>query len=162
MGHARIGVLVANRRDLVGDHAAELRVARQDRLELGDRFAELRHLVLELAATKSGEPAERHVQDVIGLLLGELERGCHQRDPRSATVVGSANRRDHEVQHVDGLEEAFDDVGSGLRLAQTELCPARHDLHLVGDVVRQCLRKVQGARNPIDEGQHVHRERRLQ
>jgi hypothetical protein len=42
-------------------------------------------------------------KDVIRLLLTEVEGRGHQRRARGAAVVGSTNRRDHEVQHVDGL-----------------------------------------------------------
>ena len=66
-----------------------------------------------------------------------------KRRARGRTVVGSADRRDDLVEHVDGLQEALDDVGARLGLAQTELRASGDDLDLVGDVVRERLGQVQ-------------------
>jgi len=95
---------------------------------------------------------------VVRLLLGELEGRGHQRDARGPAVVRSTNRRDHEVQHVDRLQETLDDVGARLGLAQAELRSAREHLDLVGDVVRQDLREVERAWDAVDEREHVDRE----
>ena len=64
---------------LVADDLAEPRVVAEDRLELGDRLAELGQLLLEPCATEAGELAELHVEDELGLLLAELERLAAQR-----------------------------------------------------------------------------------
>ncbi len=99
---------------------------------------------------------------MVRLLLGEQERLGHQRHARGRSVVGPTDRRDDEVQHVDGAQQSFDDVRTGLGLAKSELGPSGHHLHLVGDVVRQCLGHVERTRHPVDEGQHVDCERGLQ
>ena len=75
---ARVGVGLAHLGELVLDHRAELGVAREDRLELLDRRLELTELVAQLLALELGEPAELHVEDVVRLHLGELERRRHQ------------------------------------------------------------------------------------
>ena len=53
----------------------------EDRLELGDRGPQLGELGLEVDAGQAGEPAERHVEDVLGLDLAELERLGHEAGP---------------------------------------------------------------------------------
>ncbi len=83
----------------------------EDRLELGDRLAQLRHLLFELGAAEAGEPAELHVEDVLGLHLGELERRRHERLAGGRLVGRRADRGDDLVDHVEGLEQALDDVG---------------------------------------------------
>ena len=105
----------------VGDHRPQPGRVAQDRLELGDGLAQLGHLLLELGATEPGEPAERHVEDVVGLLLAERERLGHERGARRGPVVGGADRGDDRVEHVDRLEQALDDVGplAGLASAGT-------------------------------------------
>ena len=69
-----VGVLVADGRHLGGDDAAQLGVVGQDRFELGDGLEQLGHLLFELGAAQPGQAAERHVEDVGGLDLGEGER----------------------------------------------------------------------------------------
>ena len=91
--------------------------------------------------SQSSEATQGHVEDVIRLLFGELERCGHQRNARRPSVVRSADRRDDEIEHVDRLEQALDDVGPRLGLAQAELRSPRHDFDLVRDVVRQRLGK---------------------
>ena len=77
LGAAVVAVLVADRGELVLDHAAQLRVVGEDRLELGDRRPQLVELVAELLALERGQPAQLHVEDVRGLRLAELERRDH-------------------------------------------------------------------------------------
>ena len=62
----------------------------EDRLELGDRLAQLGHLVFEVDPAEAGELAELHVEDVLGLHLGELERRGHERRRGRRPVVGDA------------------------------------------------------------------------
>ena len=76
---AIVAVLVADRGELVLDDAAQLRLVGEDRLELGDRLRELVELVAQLLALERGQPAQRHVEDVRGLRLAELERRELQR-----------------------------------------------------------------------------------
>ena len=53
---------------------AEHGLVAEDRLELGDRLAQRRQLGLEVDPGQPGELPEAHVEDVLGLDLGELER----------------------------------------------------------------------------------------
>ena len=50
----------------------------EDRLELLDRGLQLGELVAELLALELREAAQLHVEDVVGLDLGELERLGHE------------------------------------------------------------------------------------
>ena len=94
------------------------------------------HLLVELAAPEAREASERHVQDVVRLLLGEVEGRRHQRrsraagrssEPRIAAITASSMSI--------ALQQALDDVGAGLGLAQAELRAPRDDVDLVRDVV---------------------------
>ena len=109
-GAARVGKAGANLGELVGDHLAEADRVTEDRLELGDRLAELAHLLVELRAPEPGQPAEGHVEDVVGLLLAEGERFGHEGAPGGRAVVGGPDHGDHLVEHVEGLQQPLDDV----------------------------------------------------
>ena len=99
-----------------------------------------------------------HVEDVVGLRLGELERSRHQAGPSCGAVRRRPDQRDDGVDHVDGLEEALDDVGAVLGLLEAELRAAGEHLDLVGDVGGQQLLQVERAGDPVDQRDHVHRE----
>ena len=159
---ARVGVLVADRGHLGLDDAAQLAVVRQDRLELGDGGAQLLHLLFELGAPQPGQPAQRHVEDVGGLHLGEGEGLRHQRGAGLGPVGRRPDGGDDRVEHVDGPEEALDDVRPVAGLVEAVLRAAADDLDLVVDVVRQRLGQVQRAGHAVDQRQHVDAEAGLQ
>ena len=98
---------------------------------------------------------------MVRLLLGEGEGLGHQRRAGRTTVVGSPNRRNDLVEHVDRLEQTLDDVGAGLRLGEAELAAAGYDLDLVVDVVANGLVEGEGAWHAVDEGEDVDAEGRL-
>ncbi len=133
----------------------------QDGLELGDRLAQLRHLLLELRPTEAGEPTEGHVEDVDGLLLGEGEGRRHERFACRGTVVRTADGGDDGVEHVDGLQEPLDDVGAVSRFAQPVFGAPGDDLDLVGDVVGDRLGQAQCPGDAVDQGDDVDSEARL-
>ena len=72
-----------------------------------------------------------HVEDVIGLDLGELEGCDHQRLTGCATILTGANGGDDLVDQVEGLDETFDDVKTLLGLVESVLGPAG-ELSLTG------------------------------
>ena len=154
--------LVADGRHLGLDDPAQLRVVRQDRLELGDGGAQLLHLRLQLGAAEPGEATQGHVEDVRRLHLGERERLRHQGGAGLGAIGRRPDRRDDGIEHVDGAQEAFDDMRTVARFLQSVRRPTLNDLDLVVDVVRQRLREVQRARHAVHEGQHVDAEARLQ
>ena len=82
--------------------------------------------------------------------------------PRLGAVGRRPDGRDDGVEHVDGPQEALDDVCPVARLLQAELRAAPDHLNLVVDVVRQRLGQVQRARHSVDQGEYVHAEARLE
>ena len=159
---ARVGVLVADRRHLGLDDAAQLAVVREDRLELGDGGQQLCHLLLELGAPEPGQAAQRHVEDVGGLHLGEGEGLGHQRGPRRRAVVRARIVAMTASSMSMALQETLDDVGPVPGLVEPVLRASGDDFDLVVDVVRQGLGQVQRAGHAVDQRQHVDAEARLQ
>ena len=142
--------------------AAQLAVVGEDGLELGDGLAQLGDLGLEVAAAQTGEPRQGHVEDVLGLHLGELERRGHQGRASRGAVVGCPDGGDDLVDHVEGLEQAFDDVGPLTGDAQPVERAPPDDLDLVFDVGMEGLDQVERPRDAVDQRNGVHREVRLQ
>ena len=66
-----------------------------------------------LRAPEACEPSKRHVQDVRRLNLREGERLCHERARGSRPIVGPPDRGDDGIQHLDRLEQPFDDMRPG-------------------------------------------------
>ena len=73
--------------ELVAHHAPELLVVVEDLGELGDPRLELVPLGLELDPAELGEAAQRHVEDVGGLSVAEVE-DLHEPCLRGRRVVG--------------------------------------------------------------------------
>ena len=119
---------------------------------------QLLELVAQLLAVELGEPAELHVEDVLRLHVGELERRDHQAGLGALGVFGAADQGDDGVDHVERLHQALDDVLALLRLAETELGAPLDDLLLVLDVDRERRLEVEQLRHVVDQRQHVHRE----
>ena len=101
--------------------AVELGRVGQDGLELGDGLLQLGQLLLEVDAGQPGEAAELHVEDVVGLDLGELEGLGHQAAHGPRAVLAGPDGGDDLVDHVEGPEQTLDDVGPGLGLLQPVL-----------------------------------------
>ncbi len=81
---ARGLVLVADRHELLADDGHQRVALAQDPVQLLDRRLELLAFLVELLAAELREAAERHVEDVVRLDLGEVERLGHRarRAPR--------------------------------------------------------------------------------
>ena len=120
--------------------------------------AQLLELVAQLLAVELGEPAELHVEDVLRLHVGELERRDHEARLGALGVFRTADVGDDGVDHVERLHQALDDVLALLRLAETELGAPLDDLLLVLDVDRERGLEVEQPRHVVDQRQHVHRE----
>jgi hypothetical protein len=157
----RVGVLGLDLGQLPGDDGPQPGRVAQNGLELGDRLAQLGHLLLELRPTEAGEPSEGHVEDVDSLLLGEGEGRRHESFAGRGAVVGTPDGGDDGIEHVDGLEEPFHDVGALARFAQPVFGPPGDDLDLVGHVVGDGLGQAQGPGDAVDEGDDVDSEARL-
>ncbi len=70
---------------------------------------------------QAGELAQLHVEDVVGLDLGELERLDHQAGACGGDVVARPDQGDDLVDDVERLDATFEDVFSPLGLGQAEL-----------------------------------------
>ena len=67
-------------------------------------------------ARQPGQLAQLHVEDVVGLDLGELERFGHEALSGGGHVVARPDQRDDLVDDVEGLDPAFEDVLATLGL----------------------------------------------
>ena len=148
---------------LVADHGPQLALVGEDGLELGDGRAQLGQLLLEVGPAQAGEPAQRHVEDVLGLLLGELERLGHEA-PRGPPGVSSLARMVAMISSIrsSALMSPSTMWARPAGLLEAELRPAPDDLLLVVDVGDQGVAQAQGAGHAVDEGHGVDREVRLQ
>ena len=82
---------------------------------------------------------------------------------RAASVSAAARiERDHRVEVVERLQVPLEDVRAALALAQLVLRPARDDLALEVEEVRDQLEQRERARDAVDERDGVDAERRLQ
>ena len=80
----------------------------------------LGQLVLHLAALQSGQPAQLHIQNRLGLLLAQLEARL-QIARRGVAVLRPANSIDHGVEIIEGDGQSVQDVLARLGLGQVEL-----------------------------------------
>ena len=156
-------VRVADRDELLADHAHQHVALGEDALQLLDRRCELLAFLVELLAAELREPAERHVEDVVRLDLGEPERLAPSSASRAgAAVLRRADRLHDRVDHVERLHETFDDVQPRFGLLAAGTGVRRRDDHdLMIEPVLQRLLQRDRARHAVDERHHVHRERRL-
>ena len=99
---------------------------------------------------------------MLGLLLAELEGGRHEPGPGSRLVLRGPDHGDDGVDHVERLQQAFDDVGPIPGLPEPELRPPSDHIDLVVDIELQHLDQVQRARHAVDEGDGVDAEAGLQ
>ena len=66
--------------------------------------------LLDVDPGQAGQLAEAHLEDVLGLELGELERRAMRPPRAAAAVLAGADQGDHLVDHVEGPEQALQDV----------------------------------------------------
>ena len=91
--------------------AAQLGVAREDRLELLDRRLQLGELVAQLLALELGEAAQLHVEDVVRPGSRRTRTASAIRPGAGGLDVGRApDQGDDRVDHVERLHQALDDV----------------------------------------------------
>ena len=119
-----------------------------------DRFLNLSVLGLDLLSFEGGEASELHVQDRLGLLLVEIERG-HEAVARGFYVRGAADELDDCVDLIESDEQPSEDVRAGACFSQLELCAPSDDLASEFDVVLQGGFDGQELRLALDEGANV-------
>ena len=133
----------------------------EDVLEVGDDQLELGQAVDDLLALESGQAAQLHVEDGVGLDLVDVE----QLDQPLTGIVDlgrASDQRDHLVEGIEGLDVAALDVGEPLGLGEAEPGPALDDVDLVVHPVADELVDAERARHAVDQGQHVGAEVGLQ
>src|SRR5207253_1837258 len=100
-------------------------------------------MILEdLAALEAGEALQAHLEDGLGLHLGEPERR-HQAVARGGRVGRAADEGDRLVEMLDRDPEAGQDVQSLLRLAEIVCRPAGDDLAAMLDEDTQRIFQVE-------------------
>ena len=155
-----VAVLLLDGQQLVPDEPHQLGLGGQDALQLLDELQDLLVLLDDLLALEGGQPSELHVEDGLGLDLGEVEPG-HQGVAGRVGVLGLADDADHEVELLDGLAQAGQDVGALLGAGQVVARAAGDDLAPELDEGLEHLLEVHHLRPAVDEGQHDDAERRL-
>ena len=118
-------------------------------------------LLLELVALETRQAAKLHVQDGLGLQLGQAEALAQLADEELLLALVRADELDDRVDVVVGDLEALEDVRPLPRLGEVELGAPADDLAPVVDVVLQDLFQREDARSLVDEREHVEVERGL-
>src|SRR5579884_1777463 len=154
-------VLLAHFLQLVGDHAAQLLVAGQNRFEFGDAGADLLELVEQLLPLHRGEPVQLQIQDRLRLLLAELE-ARHQAVARLARRGRGADELDHRVEVVERDLVAFEDMFALARARQIVGGAAAHHVHAMLEKAVQRLHQPHLARLVVGHRQQDHAEAGLQ
>ena len=161
VGAALVGELLAHLAHLVLDDLQhEVHVAEHLRVP-GDLLAQLLELVFDLVTLETGEAAQPHLEDRVGLDLREAE-ARDEGGLRLGVVGAGTDDPDDLVDIVERDDETLEDVSPLLGLAQLVLGTPRDDVLLVLDVVVQHLLEVERARHAVDERQHDHAEALLQ
>lgn len=133
----------------------------QDVLQVGDLGLDLGQVVDDALPLQGGQPAQLHVQDRLGLDLVDVEQ-LDQALPRDVDGFRRPDQGDDLVERIERLDQTAQDVGPLVGLAQPVGGAPDDDVELVVDVVADQLVEPQGARHPIDDGQHVGAEAGLQ
>ena len=128
--------------------------------EPANRGKNLLVFIGDLVALQASQPLQAHLQNGLGLNCRELELGD---EPFSGLIRRSAaaDERDDLVQVIEGLDQAFQDVGPLLGFAQLEARAADDDLFSVIDEVPQDRGQVHHLGLVVDDGQEVNAEGRL-
>ena len=158
---AVVAVLLDDFGQLVAhDGALALRLG-QDVFQFGDLGLDLGQIVDDALALQCSQPAQLHVQDRLRLDFVDVE----QLDQALARVVDGLRRpdqRDHLVERVERLDQAAQDVGPFVGLAQPVGGAPDDDVELVVDVMPDQLVEAQRAGHAVDDRQHVGAEAGLQ
>jgi hypothetical protein len=162
LGAARVAVELLEAQQLLLDLLSTRRSLPRMARKALDRRHQLAVLLHHLLALEAGQALQAHVEDRLRLHVGEREAD-HQ---RSRASPGSRLERMVAitfVEVVERLENAFQDVGAFLGLAQVEARAADdHRLPVVEEALQQLLQR-QHARLLVDDGEqddaegHLHR-----
>ena len=114
-------------------------------------------LLVELELAELRQPAQRHVEDVVGLDLGQLEDVDQPLLGRRG-VVGGPDHLDDLVDVEDRDQQAVDEVQPVGGLAAAEHRAAAYDVEAVAEEDLEQLLEAERARLAVDEGHGVDAE----
>src|SRR6185503_4459513 len=100
------------------DQGEDLPRTSQDGLELGDQLDRRRVFLVDLVAFQAGEPAELHLEDRLGLRLGQPESFAQLADEQQLLPLVRTDKLDDRVDVVVRDLEALEDVRALLRLRE--------------------------------------------
>src|SRR5215510_14053332 len=160
LGAPRVAILFLDRQKLGADDRHQLGVRGEDALQLFDERQNLLVLLDDLVALELGQALQTHVEDRARLDLGELELS-HQGFARGVGALGLADQADHQVELLDRLAQARQDVGPLLGPGQVVARAPGDDLAAEAHERLEHLLEVDDLRSPVDQGQHDDAEGRL-
>ena len=111
-----VAELLLHRQELVLDHPPEPALVLEDGLEVGDLLLQLPVLGLEAFALEPHQALQAHVEDGLGLDLGQGKAG-HQPPAGLGSVLGGADQGDDLVDVVEGDQQPLEHVGPLLGLS---------------------------------------------
>ena len=106
---------------------------------------------------RRGQAPQLHVEDVVGLDLGELEGLGHQGVASCAAILARPDGGDDRVDQIECLQQALVDVQLALGLVQQELRTPGDDLDLVVHPRHERVAQRHRAGYAVVEGDHVDR-----
>ena len=160
-GAAFVRILLGDGFHFLPDDLGELLSALQDALEAGDQLQDIGILLTEGFDLQVGEALQAHIEDRLGLLLGE-GKPLHKGDAGILRALAGPDQGDDFVQVIQGDHQAFQDMGAGFGLRQVILGAAGNDLLLIVDIAGNKLLQGQLLRLAADDGDHVDAEGDLQ
>ena len=160
LGAPGVAVALLDLGQLPLDLGEQQGVGAEDGAQAIDHLEQLAVLVDQLLPLEAGEALEAHVEDRLGLHLREAE-DAHQPLARHRRGLAGADRRDHLVEDVERLEQALDDVGPLLGLAQVVAGAADHHRPAVVEEVGEQLAQGEHPRLVVDDREQDDPERRL-
>ena len=161
LGLARRGECVAQLLELLPDDGLEDLGVLDDAGQVLDLLEQLGVFLQELLALEVGQALQAHVEDGLGLDLGQPE-ALAQALLGLLRRAGGTDEADHLVDVVQGDAQAFEDMGPVLGLLQVEARTPDDDLAAVIEEILEHLLEVQELRPVVDHGHHVDAETRLQ
>ena len=131
-------------------------------MEFRYRLLQLCGFFFEVGPAEAGESSQLHVEDVVGLDLGEREGVRGQRLSGCGAVLAGSDGGDDLVDQVEAADQSFDYVQAFGGCVEAELGSSGNDFDLVLDVGGEGVAQVEGARRPADQCDHVDPEAGLQ
>ena len=140
--------------DLFPDDLFDDLLAGQDRLQIRDALEQFLILRVHFLLFHAGQLIQPHVENCVGLDLGQLEL-LHQGSAGFIARFRFAYDLHHQVEIAQRNLEPFQDMGPGLGFVQLELRPADDHFLAVVDIKLDKLGNIHHPRLAVIERQHV-------